>query len=99
MPSSKQDREPYGAGSDLPVCSHAGRVQYSVQSSATRRNQEKGTQMYSYSWDGYELGIRAPGGTIWIEGEEAGEIMSELEEAETVGEIQGVLQQAVMVTA
>jgi len=55
--------------------------------------------MYSYSWDGYELGIRAPGGTIWIEGEEAGEIMSELEEAETVGEIQGVLQQAVMVTA
>jgi len=41
--------------------------------------------MYSYTWDGYELEIKGPGVTVCLEDEEAGEILSELEEAEKHG--------------
>ena len=40
--------------------------------------------MFSYTWDGYELEIKGPGVTVCLEDEEAGEILSELEEAENM---------------
>jgi len=53
--------------------------------------------MYSYTWDGYELEIKGPGVTVCLEDEEAGEILSELDDCEDASEIQGVLQHAAMV--
>ena len=58
---------------------------------------ERGDFMFSYTWDGYELEIKGPGVTVCLEAEEAGEILSELEEAETAGEIQYILRPAAMV--
>ena len=53
--------------------------------------------MFSYSWDGFELEIKGPGVTVCLEDEEAGEILSELDDCEDAGEIQGVLQHAASV--
>ena len=57
----------------------------------------KGVNMFSYTWDGYELEIKGPGVTVCLEDEEAGKILSELEEAENMGEIQYILQHAASV--
>ena len=53
--------------------------------------------MYSAEIEGDTITIRGPYVCVDLEGEEAGEIIDELEEAETVGEIQAILEQAVRV--